>query len=140
MRGPVTAFQRAMGVDDMFGWLKEKLAPGWPATEIGKAAEQLSRQFEPLEKMPGSKAGLAERLTRYVFTGEPQDSVAELAAMQNTQFILSNPSTFYSTHPARVDLPDLVKLLPEDAELYLRLADVYAATNLQIGSMAVAGL
>jgi hypothetical protein len=125
--------------NDMLEWLKDKLATGWQSSEITKAAEQLSTQFEPIEKMHGAKPGLAERLVRYVFTGEPKDAVAELTAMQNTQFVLSNPSTFSSGHRARVELPSLVKLLPEDAELYLRLAEVYAATHHQTGTR-VAGL
>ena len=124
----------------MFGWLKDKLASGWQTAEITQAAEQLNAQFEVLEKMPGAKPGLADRLTRYVFTGEPQDVVAELASVKNTQFILSNPSTFSAGHIARVDLPALTKLLPEDPELYLRLADVYAATYHQTGTMVIAGL
>src|SRR4029453_2087270 len=114
----------------MFGWLKDKLGASWQIAEIAKAAEQLRAQFDPLEKLPGAKPALAERLTRYVITGEAEDAVAELAAMQNTQFVLSNPSSYYSfsAHAARVDLPSLIKSLPEDPELYLRLADVYDST------------
>ena len=112
----------------MFGWLKDKFASVSQSVEILKAAEQLKAQFEPIEKLTGAKPAIAERLTRYVFTGEPKDVVPELAAMQNTQFILSNSSSFYSHHNARINLSLLVKLLPEDPELYLRLADVYDAT------------
>ena len=112
----------------MFGWLKSKLAAGWQNYEIAKAAEQLRSQLARLEMLPGSKHNLAERLTHYVFTGESESAVTELAGMQNTQFLLSNPSSLYSTHGEQIDLPTLVKLLPEDPELYLRLADVYDAT------------
>jgi hypothetical protein len=123
----------------MFGWLKDKFASDSQSVEIAKAAEQLKAQFEPIEKLSGAKPAIAERLTRYVFTGEPKDAVPELAAMQNTQFILSNPSSFYSHHAARVDLTLLVKLFPEDPELYLRLADVYDATY-RTGSQVSAAL
>src|SRR4030095_13368708 len=96
----------AREVSLMFGWLKDKLGASWQIAEIAKAAEQLRAQFDPLEKLPGAKPALAERLTRYVITGEAEDAVAELAAMQNTQFVLSNPSSYYSfsAHAARVDL------------------------------------
>src|SRR4030095_12503605 len=120
----------------MLGWLKDKLSAGWQSSEVTQAAEHLRTQFEPLEKIPGGKQGLAERLTRYVFTGEEKAALSDLASMHNTQFILSNPSTFYSPHNRHVkDLPSLVKLLPHDPDLYLRLADVYDAVN-QPGSGA----
>jgi hypothetical protein len=49
--------------------------------------------------------------------------------MPNTQFILSNPSNLYSSQSPKVDWSSLVKTLPEDAELYLRLAEVYNASS-----------
>ena len=119
----------------MFGWLKDKLSGN---SELGKAADQLCAQFDVLGKLPGAKPDLAERLTRYVFTGEPGDVVAELAGMPNTQFILSNPATYLSYQTSRFDLSSWLKLLPEDSELYLRLADVYDATY-QTGSPAALG-
>ena len=113
----------------MFEWLKNKLSAGWQRDDIARAAEQLRTQFEPLKKLPGAKPNLAERLTRYVITGEEENAVAEVIAMQNTQFILTNPSAYYNIQAKQVDLPSLLKLLPDDADLYLRLADVYDAIN-----------
>jgi hypothetical protein len=120
----------------MFGWLKDKLSGG---SELPKAADQLCEHLDILGKLPGAKPDLAERLTRYVFVGEPKDAVAELAAMPNTQFILSNPANYLSYQRSRFDFSSWLTLLPEDPELYLRLADVYDATY-QTGNPTPVGI
>jgi len=122
----------------MFGWLKDKLSAGWKSSEISEAANHLHAQFEPLEKLNGVKPGLAERVSRYAFTGEPKDVIAELTALQNSQFVMSNASTF-SGQPRAKGLFSLVPLIPEDPDLYLRLADIYDATYQSGSSSTIFG-
>ena len=118
----------------MFEWLKNKLSADWKSSEISEAANQLHAQFELLEKLNGVKPGLAERVSRYAFTGEPKDVILELAALQNSQFVMSNASTF-SGRKRSQGLFSLLALIPEDLNLYLRLADIYDATY-QTGSQS----
>lgn len=120
----------------MFGWLKDKLSG---SSDLPKAADQLCEHLDILGKLPGAKPNLAERLTRYVFTGESNDAVADLAAMPNTQFVLSNPAIYLSYQRSRFDFSSWLTQLPEDPELYLRLADVFEATH-QTGNPAPVAL
>jgi len=116
----------------MLDWIKEKLGGSISV----KAADAVRKQFLPLEQLPGSKNNLADRIARFVFTGADDEVVAQLAAMQHTSQRLNMSSIFiYSLPPANHPglLSPLVELLPEDPELYLRLAMVYAAAE-QAGS------
>src|SRR5262249_38402039 len=108
----------------MFKWLNERLA-GTPHPE---AAEALRVEFEPLQKVQGARPHLAERLVRFVLTGDEEKAVTELAALQNTRFLIAStaPSFLPQQSPPK-RLPGLIKLLPEDPKVYLRLATVYDA-------------
>lgn len=101
----------------MFGWLKDKFA----GASHHEAAEELRGELAPVEQLPGSKTGLAERLTRFVFTGEGESVFGELAAMNNSQLAYAMDR--------RTGFPALVKLMPQDPTLLLRLARVYDETQ-----------
>jgi hypothetical protein len=108
----------------MFKWLNERLA----GTPHFKAAEALRVELEPLEKVQGAKPRLIDRLIRFVFTGGEENVVPELAAMPNTAHVLAQRSYYYHVpQSAGKGLPGLTKLLPEDPNIYLRLATVYDA-------------
>lgn len=112
----------------MLGWIKDKIG----GSVSYKAADAVRVQFRPLEQLPGSGHNLADRIARFVFTGEDEEVVAQLAAMQHTLQTLNMSSLFiYSSPPANHPglLSPLLKLLPEDPELYLRLALVYEAVG-----------
>jgi hypothetical protein len=114
----------------MFGWIKDKVT----GVANEKSAEALRAEFEALDQVPGAKAGLAERLSRFVLTGEEKGVVAELASMQSPgQFFVMSTHYYSSAVPKRQGLPALAKLLPEDPDLYLRLATVYETAS-QVGS------
>lgn len=109
----------------MFDWVKDKITSGLQGISNGKAAEALRARLEPIEKLPGAKKRIADRLTRFVLTGEDEGAVAELAALKGSGQAFS---VYYGTPPAHLEgLSSLVKLLPEDPELYLRLARVFEA-------------
>jgi Domain of unknown function (DUF4132)/HEAT repeats len=101
----------------MFEWLKDKLA----GTPHHKAAEALRADLAPLEQLPGSKPRLAERLTRFVFTGEGESVLADLASMNSSQLAY--------TMDRKRGLAAVVKLMPEDPQVLLRLARVYDAAQ-----------
>ena len=112
----------------MLGWIKDKIG----GSISYKAADAVRVQFRPLEELPGSKHNLADRIARFVFTGEDEEVVAQLAAMPHTLQKLNMSSLFtYSAPPANHPglLSPLLTLLPEDPELYLRLAKVYEAAE-----------
>ena len=108
----------------MFKWLNERLG----GTPYFKAAEALRVEWEPLQRVPGVKPRLVDRLIRFVFTGEEEDAVAELAAMKKTSYATT---TYYFSPPSatKKGLPALIKLLPEDANIYFRLATAYHAAS-----------
>jgi hypothetical protein len=116
----------------MFKWLNERMA----GTPYFKAAEALRVEWEPLQKIPGVKPRLVDRLIRFVFTGEEETAVAELTAMQNTSYIVSTTYYYNPLTTTKKGLPTLIHLLPEDAKIYFRLATVYYAAA-QAGSLSI---
>src|SRR6185503_9659217 len=119
----------------MFKWLNERLA----GTPHFKAAEALRVEIEPLQKVKGAQPRLVDRLIRFVFTGEEEDVVAELATLQNTRYTITVPFTYIqSSLTSRKGLPSLIKLFPEDPKIYFRLATVYDAAY-QAGSIVSFG-
>ena len=126
----------------MFKWLNERLA----GTSHFKAAEALRIELEPLQKVKGVQPRLVDRLIRFVFTGEDEDVVAELAALQNTRYTITVPFNYSLSSPtSRKGLPALIKQLPEDPKIYFRLATVYdaayqAGSTVSYGSLPVAML
>jgi len=117
----------------MFKWLNERLA----GTPYFKAAEALRVELEPLEKVQGAKPRLIDRVIRFVFTGEEENVIAELAALPNTRHVIALAAYYFCAPPtARKGLPNLTKVFPEDARIYLRLATVYEAAY-QSGNTSV---
>ena len=78
----------------MFGWLKEKVTQ---AVDARAAANALHTEFERLEQTPGAQPRLADRLTKFVFTGEGESVVAEVAAMKNTHLGLLMLTSLHGT-------------------------------------------
>lgn len=107
----------------MLGWLKDKVTGGTSA----QAEEALRAQFKPLEEIQGVKPRLVSRLISYIFTGKGDAVVAELAGMPDTHFTFASPYHFFGEKKKTSGLALLVKLLPHNPELYLRLAKVYDA-------------
>jgi hypothetical protein len=121
----------------MFEWLKDKVAAGKQEISNARAAGELNTQFAPIGKLPGAPGRIVDRLVRYVLTGQGEGVVGALAALQDTCQALDMSATHYAGGGARLaaSLSTLITLLPENAELYLRLALLYEAA-LQAGSGA----
>jgi hypothetical protein len=115
----------------MLEWLKDKVMAGLQGGSNSKAAEELRAQFAPIEKLPGSNQRITERLTRFVLSGEGEGVVAELTALKGTSQTLDMSAIHYGGSRGRLSqsLSSLVPLLPEDPDLYLRLAQVYEAAR-----------
>src|SRR6266700_1622340 len=114
----------------MLGWIKDKVAAGLQGMSYAKAGEELRAQFTPIEKLPGAPASIANRLARYVLTGEGEGVVADLAALQGTNQAL-DMSALHPWGTSRGNLAEslskFVDLLPRAPEMYLRLSLVYEA-------------
>ena len=89
-----------------------------------KAAEALLSEFAPLDDIHQTR--IAERLTSYVLTGENEDVLKELTAMSDTHWVLLGSGGYHSLKER--GLHAIVKHLPQDPQLYLRLARVCKAT------------
>jgi len=104
----------------MFGWLKDKLTGGSKAS----AVEELRAEFKDLEQLPGAPAGLADRLARFILTGEGPGILSTLPKLKNIQ---TGPAIIFTTadlgQPS--GLAKLITHLPQDPEILLRLAKVY---------------
>ena len=108
----------------MFGWLKNKVSD----ISKGSAAEALRDEFAPIEKLPGAESRLAERLTNFVLTGDGESAMAELAALKNTHLALAFTSPHQQLHKDK-GLANLITRIPQEPDLVLRLAKVYAAAE-----------
>lgn len=110
----------------MLEWLKNKVKQGLDAGQRVVVAKSLSVHFAPLENAKGGLPGIADRLAQFVVDGDDQGSVRDLAAHR------TRPGVFYFSGGERQfsqGLAKLLKLLPEDPELYFRLALVYEAAS-----------
>src|SRR5260370_41994388 len=79
-----------------------------------------------VEYAEGGIPGIAGRMAQFIVEGEDQASVSDLAAHR------SRPGIVYFSGGERQfsqGLVKLLKLLPEDPELYVRLALVYEAAS-----------
>jgi hypothetical protein len=115
----------------MLEWFKNRLNSSLQVASSPEASKLLIKQLEPLEQVPGSTKGLADRLTRFVLNGEPESAVVELSALKGTSHRLLVSVAYYGggRRPSKRDLAALVTVLPEDPELYLRLALVFDAAH-----------
>jgi Domain of unknown function (DUF4132) len=121
----------------MLEWLKNTVAAGKQQISNARAAGELQAQFAPIGKLPGAPSCIVDRLVRYVLIGQGEGVVVELAALQGTCQALDMSATHYGGGRPRLaaSLSTLITLLPENADLYLRLAIIYEAA-LQAGSGA----
>jgi Domain of unknown function (DUF4132) len=110
----------------MLEWLKGKVKQGLETGQKVLLAKAVSVHFAPLENAKGGIPGIAGRLAQFVVEGEDQASVSDLAAHK------SRPGIVYFSGGERQfsqGLAKLLTLLPEDPELYLRLALAYEAAS-----------
>jgi hypothetical protein len=118
----------------MLEWFKNKVASGVQAISNAQAEQELRSQFAPLDSLKGAPRRIAERLARFVLTGEGQNVVGELASLPASPNALGMGGFHYGggRSKLRESLSSLVNHLPQDPEVYLRLAQVYEA-SLQTG-------
>jgi hypothetical protein len=102
----------------MLEWLKKKAV----ASQLKQQFVSLHEHFALLKKVP---AELTERLATFVLTGEDQAAVSDVAAHGGHvgQWIVYGP--IQKEHAA--SFSSLLDSLPQDPEVYLRLARVYEA-------------
>src|SRR5215510_10075509 len=115
----------------MLDWLREKIKQGADAGERLVLAKAVREHFSPLEKMKGTRQGIGERLARFVVYGEDQNALNEITAPRSgTQFGIGQ-IIYYGGQRGQFSkgLAALLKVLPEDPELYLRLALAYGAIS-----------
>lgn len=114
----------------MFGWLKDKVT----GNSNTRAAQDLRAAFAPLEQLPGSGRRLAERLAEFVLTGDGPSALSDVSKITNIH--LSLPYVVgLSDEAERPRLSQLVKVIPQDPQVFLRLAKVYDAIK-QVGGAA----
>src|SRR5262249_2308540 len=101
-------------------------------------ANAVREHFAPFEKMKGVRQGIGDRLARFVLYGEQQIGLNEIAAPQGgAQPGIGQITSYYGGQRGQFSkgLGTLLKVLPEDPELYLRLALSYEAIS-QVGRPA----
>jgi hypothetical protein len=115
----------------MLDWLKDKIKQGADAGERTILAKAVREHFAPLEKIKGARQGIGERLARFVVYGEDQNALNELAAPQGGTQLGIGQIIYYGGQRGQFSkgLAMLLKVLPEDPELYLRLALAYEAIS-----------
>src|SRR5262249_52266614 len=115
----------------MLDWLKDKIKQGADAGERTMLAKAVREHFAPLEKIKGARQGIGERLARFVVYGEDQDALNELAAPQGGTQWGTRQIIYYGGQRGQFSkgLGMLLKVLPEDPQLYLRLALAYEAIS-----------
>ena len=115
----------------MLDGLKDKIRQGTDSGERLIWAKAVREHFAPLEKMKGARQGIGDRLARFVVYGEDQNALTEIAAQQSgTQFGIGQ-IIYYGGQRGQFSkgLGTLLKVLPEEPELYVRLALAYEAIS-----------
>jgi hypothetical protein len=81
--------------------------------------------------MKGTAPGIGDRLARFVVYGEDQNALREIAAPQSGRQLVIRQIIYYGGQRGQFSkgLATLLKLLPEDPELFLRLALTYEAVS-----------
>ncbi len=115
----------------MLDWLKDKIKQGADAGGRILIAKAMQEHFASLEKIKGARPGIGERLARYVTYGEDQNALREIAAPQSGSQLGIGQIIYYGGQMGQFSkgLGMLIKLLPADPELYLRLALTYEAIS-----------
>lgn len=123
----------------MLDWLKGKFKQGAEAGERLVMAKALREHFAPIEQRKGVRPGIAERLARFVVYGEDHNALNEITAPQSGTSAVAQ-IIHYGGEGGQFakGLGALLKLLPGDPELYLRLALAYEAIS-QAGRPAFVG-
>jgi hypothetical protein len=110
----------------MLEWLKGKVKQGLEAGQKVVITKTLGVHFAPLEKVKGGIPGIADRLAKFVVDAEDESAVRDLAAQMSAPGIV-----FYRGGERQFSkgMATLLKLLPDDPEMYSRLASVYDAAS-----------
>ena len=108
----------------MFDWLKNKVAK----VPESAAAKALRTELELLNEVPNAPPRIVDLLVNYVFKGEGERVVADLASLKNTHLAISYVS-IHQQRQRQKGFPELLKHLPQDPEVLLRLAKVYDAVQ-----------
>jgi len=111
----------------MLDWLKGKLKQGADAGQRLIVAKAVHAHFASLEKMKGYAPGIAERLAQFVVYGEDQSALGQIVTPPSGNQL--GQSFYFGGRQVQFSkgLTTLLKLFPEDPELYLRLALAYEA-------------
>ena len=104
--------------------LKGKVTQELETGQRAAIAKALSAHFTTRQLVTTGAEGLAARLVDFVIDGENADALRELAASQSRAAIGFD---HYAASRGPENLAALVKLLPQDPSLYVRLASVYEA-------------
>jgi Domain of unknown function (DUF4132) len=137
-----------MGEDKMLDWLKEKIKQGADAGERIAMAKALREHFRSLESKKGITPGIGDRLARFVVYGEDQEALSEIVAPTSGTQSGFGQFIYYGGQRGQFSkgLATLLKVLPEDPELFLRLALSYEAisqagrpANMVVGSFHIPG-
>jgi hypothetical protein len=107
-------------------WLKDKVKDGLEAGQRVVLVSSLTKHFAPLEDVKNGVPGIASRLSRFVVQG------ADRSALQDLQAKKGNRHNAYSNLRERFaeqsqSYSAFVKTLPQDPDLFVRLALVYDA-------------
>jgi hypothetical protein len=113
----------------MLDWLKDKIKQGTEAGERIVMAKAMREHFAPIEKRKGVREDIANRLARFVIYGEDHNALNEILAPRSGTQMGVAAVLYYAGESGQFSkgLGSLLKLLPEDPELYLRLALAYGA-------------
>ena len=112
----------------MLEWLKSTVPRDLETGERASIAKALSAHFTTRLLGKTAAEGFAERLAGFVIDGENADALRELAAGLSRAAIGFDG---FGASRSSENLATLVKLLPQDPALYVRLASVYEAASRQ---------
>jgi hypothetical protein len=110
----------------MLEWLKGRVPQVLESGERAAMAKALSAHFTTRLLGKTAAEGFAERLADFVIDGENPDALRELAARQSRAAIGFDG---FGASGGSQNLAPLLKLLPQDPFLYVRLASVYEAAS-----------
>ena len=115
----------------MLEWIKDKFKQGADAGQRVVLVKAVRQHFASLEKMKGATPGIGERLARFVVYGEDQNALGQIATPASGTQLGVGQIIYYGSPRGQFSkgLGMLLKLFPEDPELYLRLALTYEAIS-----------
>lgn len=115
----------------MLEWIKDKIKQGADTGQRIVFAKAVRAHFSSLEEVKGTTSGIADRLARFVVYGEDQNALGQLFAPPSGTQLGIGQIVYYGGQGAQFSkgLGMLLKLFPQDPELYLRLALTYEAIS-----------